>query len=247
MALNLQKHALTFVILFALLGALASAIKLSALWGAPNQTFTLFDLMGVLPTAFLGLWTGLAAILIAKLFAFLTVPGATLDALSLLRLLPALAGGAFFWAYASKHNSAKSIGPISAFIQFVIPMLAISLFILHPAIWGTGAMIFALYWLIPVFSALLPSNLFLRSLGATFSQHAVGGVIWLYTVPAAANPAFWLALIPVVAIERLVFASGITLSYVSLHAVLSRIEWIASSGQVRLAPQSAPARKFIKK
>ncbi|MDE1798699.1 MAG: hypothetical protein KGH63_04830 [Candidatus Micrarchaeota archaeon] len=232
MALNLQKHAFTFVILFALIGVAALMVPVSALRGLTGQNFTLFDLFSALPAAFLGPATGVAAVLIAKLAGLLIVPGSQFDAISLLRaLLPASAGALFFWSYKNKATSATNW----LLLQVLVPLLAILLFVLNPAIFGTAAMAFALYWTIPIIAAFIPSNLFLRSLGATFSQHAVGGVLWLYLVPGAANPAFWLALIPVVAVERFVFASGISLSYLGVNAVLSRIEWIAKSGHVHLA------------
>ena len=49
-------------------------------------------------------------------------------------------------------------------------------------------------------------------LGSTFTAHAVGSVIWLYAglVP---NPETWLALIPVVVLERILFASGMFVGY----------------------------------
>ena len=54
-------------------------------------------------------------------------------------------------------------------------------------------------------------RVFLTSLSSTFIAHAVGSVIWIYADPA--TPEFWYALIPLVAVERLVMASGMTLAY----------------------------------
>jgi hypothetical protein len=93
-------------------------------------------------------------------------------------------------------------------------------FIIHPV--GAQAWYYSLYWLIPVAASLLPENLLLRSLGATFTAHAVGGVIWLYTLPS--TPGFWTALIPVVAFERIVFAAGIAASFVVFNTVLHKLE-----------------------
>ncbi len=63
-----------------------------------------------------------------------------------------------------------------------------------------------------VYRRISPSkNIFLHSLTSTFIAHAVGSVIWLYATPM--TPEFWYALIPVVAVERLVIASGMTLAY----------------------------------
>ncbi len=64
-------------------------------------------------------------------------------------------------------------------------------------------------------------NLFLNSLGATFTAHAVGSVIYLYAF--GLTPAIWLALIPVVFLERGFFAVGIFASYLAMNTVLSKI------------------------
>jgi len=59
----------------------------------------------------------------------------------------------------------------------------------------------------------------LRSLGATFTAHAVGGAIWIwvFNLPAAV----WISLIPVVIMERGIFALGISASYILMNNVLA--------------------------
>ena len=200
-----EENVLAFVLLFAVIGTAAHLVNVSEVWGSNGQSFTLFDFFSALPPAFLGLWSGLAAVLIAKLAAVLVL-GMPLDAATLMRLLPPLAAGAFFYAYkqgeqkagAQKTAAGRFSAPLNFIIQFGIPLLCIALFVFHPAIFGTPAMAYALYWTIPILAAVLPSNLYLRSLGATFSQHAIGSVLFLYTIPALQNPAVWLALVPVV-------------------------------------------------
>ena len=250
---------LAATILFALIGLAAQQVALSALWGTPGQTFTLFDLMSPIPVAFLGLVNGLAAILIAKLLPALLL-NQPLDPVTLSRLLPALAGGLFFWAYRQKQT-------LPSIVQFGLPLACILLFWLHPAIWGTAGMLFALYWFIPLLAvfgagpigAWLGQNNLLgsgisktlrrwgawwgRALGATFTQHALGGVIWLYTIPASQNPAFWLALIPVVAIERLVFSTGIATSSLGVEAVLERLTLLHRSIARMPKAQPMPRKK----
>lgn len=86
-------------------------------------------------------------------------------------------------------------------------------FIVHPV--GGAAWAYSLYWLIPVALYMIrKESLFLTALGSTFTAHAVGSVIWIYANPM--TPQTWLALIPVVFIERLVFASGMVVAY---HAI----------------------------
>ena len=59
----------------------------------------------------------------------------------------------------------------------------------------------------------------MRSLGATFTAHSVGGAawIWAFNLPATV----WQGLIPIVIQERLLFALGIAASYLVMKYVLS--------------------------
>ena len=82
-------------------------------------------------------------------------------------------------------------------------------FLIHPTGWAASW--YSIYWLIPLITTLLPhNNSFLDALGSTFTVHAVGSVLWLYT--HTMSPETWLNLIPLVAAERLLYASGMTLS-----------------------------------
>jgi hypothetical protein len=57
-----------------------------------------------------------------------------------------------------------------------------------------------------------------RTLGATFTAHAVGGALWItfMHLPKAA----WIGLIPVVAIERISFALGMALFYILVNNLI---------------------------
>ena len=61
-----------------------------------------------------------------------------------------------------------------------------------------------------------------RALGATFTAHAVGGALWIWTFALPAS--VWQSLIPVVITERFVFAVGICASYYALINALALIE-----------------------
>ncbi|MFC1845510.1 hypothetical protein ACFLX2_00105 [Candidatus Dependentiae bacterium] len=92
-------------------------------------------------------------------------------------------------------------------LGLVLPVVCILLFISHPV--GSKAFVYSLYWLIPIGSYLI--YFFVRSslliaLSSTFIAHAVGSVMWLYLVPTL--PEKWLALMPVVAFERLAIVAG---------------------------------------
>ncbi len=95
-------------------------------------------------------------------------------------------------------------------LKIIAPIGAMLLFWVHPI--GRQAPLYPLYWIIPLYLSLKESeSIFLKSLAATFIAHAVGSVLWLYTVPMSGLQ--WNVLIPVVAIERLLVASGMTLVY----------------------------------
>jgi len=61
-----------------------------------------------------------------------------------------------------------------------------------------------------------------RALGATFTAHAVGGAlwIWVFALPAPV----WISLIPIVALERSLFALGICVSFVLVNNLLAFLE-----------------------
>lgn len=92
-----------------------------------------------------------------------------------------------------------------ALVRLWLPLLCMALFAVHPV--GGQAWVYSLYWLIPVAIYLSSSrSFFMHALACTFVQHAVGSVFYLYCLPSA--PALWYGLLPVVALERLVSASG---------------------------------------
>ncbi|MBN1157067.1 hypothetical protein JXA85_05590 [Candidatus Woesearchaeota archaeon] len=201
---------LMFLFVFMALVFIGDRINFSKVIGAENQFFTLFQFFGPIAGGFLGPLLGVVSVLGAQLGSFLLL-GKAFSVLNLLRLLPMLFAAYYF-------------GTKKKYIGVIVPVIAMALFILHPV--GRQAWFYCLYWLIPILGVVLPKKvpgrLFFRSLGATFTAHAVGSVIFLYTVPMEA--AQWIGLIPVVAYERLLFASGIAISYVVLNTVLDRLK-----------------------
>jgi hypothetical protein len=123
---------------------------------------------------------------------------------------------------ASLSWGARSSRVGSALMQVCLPVACMALFALHPV--GAQAVAYSLYWLIPAALYFISrKTIFLQSLSSTFIAHAVGSVIWLYTV--GMTPAAWLGLIPVVFVERLLFAMSMTAAYYALAAARS---WISS-------------------
>ncbi len=103
-------------------------------------------------------------------------------------------------------------------IRAAIPAACIALFVLHPQ--GMMAAPYALYWLIPIAVAYRnTSSIFLTSLGSTFTAHAAGSVLWLYSTGMQAS--YWYGLLPLVPAERLALAAGMAVSHMLFTHFLS--------------------------
>lgn len=204
-----------FFLVFIAAAWLAMKVNFSTLVGAENQFFTVFQFFGPIAGTFLGPVFGVFTVLGAQVLDALVL-GKAWTLVNVLRLLPMLFAVFYFARYGKKET-------LSQVMMVVVPLIAMALFITHPI--GRQAWFFSLYWLIPVLAVILPDKmpgkLFFRSLGATFTAHAVGGIVWLYTVPMTAPQ--WIGLIPVVAYERLLFAGGIAASYVIMNTLLASV------------------------
>lgn len=102
-----------------------------------------------------------------------------------------------------------------------LPALCMAVFMTHNTV-GKG-WVYALYWLIPMacycaHRILRHNSSFVVALSSTFVAHAVGSVLWLFTVPT--KPEQWLALIPVVALERLSIALCMTSTLVIVRTLI---------------------------
>ncbi len=111
-------------------------------------------------------------------------------------------------------------------IRLVLPIMCIMLFIAHPV--GGQALLYSLYWLIPIILYFIPHrSLFLTALGSTFIAHAVGSVIWCYTVPMTVS--MWMVLMPIVALERTLFALGMVVAHCVITFVFGMIDMMKLS------------------
>ena len=225
------KKKLVFLLLFAVLTFVGYQINFSQIIGAEAQYFTFFQFFGPMAGAFLGPVFGAISVLVAEVGDYLLL-GKAFDAIGLLRLAPMVLAAVYFAGQKNKLSQASA----------VIPLACMALFWLHPV--GAEAWIYPLYWLIPIGAKLLSKRLFFRSLGATFTAHAIGSVLWLYTVPMPAEA--WLGLIPVVAAERLLFALGISVSYLGMNTVLARLENVLPSGVVNVDARYVLSRKLFR-
>ena len=192
-----------FSIIFTILGLLAFQVSIDRIIGS-SQNFTLFELLGPTGGMFLGPILGaISAFFVRALnIIFLKQP---LDLLTVIRFLPAMLAAVYFGL---KQKKTAVIFPI-----------CIALFLLNPI--GRQAWMYAMIWLIPFVATFFKKRLILNSLGATFTAHAVGSVIFLYSF--GLTPAIWVALIPVVFVERGLFTAGIWLSCLAFNTILDKL------------------------
>ncbi|MBU1148581.1 hypothetical protein KKI23_00655 [Patescibacteria group bacterium] len=188
-----MKKKILFLALFTLVGLLAFQITFTNIVGA-NQQFTLFEFIAPIGGLIIGPVIGAASAFIVRLIHVFT-DNQALDWVTIARFLPMMMAAVYFGTKTKKN--------------VIIPLLCMVLFIAHPQ--GRSAWFYSLYWLIPVLAELKKDRLIMRSLGATFTAHAIGSVIFLYGfgLPAAV----WIGLIPIVALERGLFTVGIWASY----------------------------------
>ncbi|MEM2963397.1 MAG: hypothetical protein QXW70_02270 [Candidatus Anstonellales archaeon] len=207
----LHPKSIGIILSFVALVAIADNIPVFKVVGS-ERVFTLFQFFGPTIGGFLGPGLGSMVILAAEVFSFIFNSKA-LTLQSALLFLPMVFATIYFSLYSRKIK-----------VGAIVPLVCIVLFVLHPV--GSEAWQFSLLWFIPLISMLLPNNIFLRSLGATFSAHAVGGTIWIYTFNT--TPYYWLVEVGIlrVILERLVFAGGIAVSYYFLTTVASKVEFL---------------------
>jgi hypothetical protein len=189
---------------FTILAFLAYQINFSQIMGSENASFTFFQFLGPIGA---GLFTpvfGAASVLAVEAMNFV-FQGTTPDAFSIARLFP-MVFAAFYFGSKTKKTA-------------LVPLACMALFVLHPV--GQQSWLYSLYWLVPVAGVLVfKDNLFVKSLGTTFTAHAVGSVAFLYAF--GMTPEFWLALIPLVFVERVLFALGISVSFVAANTVIHK-------------------------
>lgn len=201
---NFRKN-LTFVIFFFLLGLIALNIPFTSLLGA-NVRFTLYDFLAPTAGIYLATLPGILTVFLIQLVNFLIHPDSLTGIGSLIRLFPVL----FAVYYFSQKRS----------VNLLIPLLSMLIFNLHPI--GRSAWQYSLLWLIPVMAHYFRKNLLLRSLGATFTAHAVGGALWVWAFGLSRE--MWLALIPQTLMERALMAGGISVSFFALNKAFQYLQ-----------------------
>jgi len=180
---------------FMLLIKVSSMLKFSFIFGSKFACLSGSTVTMPLSGAFAG---GVASFAI---FAISLVVRYLVFGISSLHVLAFYVPGLFSACYFSYKN---------IFFRLIVPIVCIILFIVHPT--GLHAFAYALFWLIPVAIYFVRSkNIFLDALASTFIAHAVGSVIWIYTVDMSAYAYY--SLMPIVLFERLAIACGIFVLY----------------------------------
>lgn len=194
---------ISFLLIFTVLGLVAFQISISQIIGS-SQSFTLFELLGPTGGMFLGPILGAVSVFFVRALN-IVILHQPLDFLTVIRFLPSVLAAVYFGLNQKK-------------IAVIFP-ICIALFLLNPI--GRQAWLYSMIWLIPFVATFWKRNLILNSLGATFTAHAVGSTIFLYSF--GLTPAIWLALIPVVFIERGIFTIGICLSCLTFNFILDKV------------------------
>lgn len=197
-----NKNKLLFIGIFTIAGLMALQIPFTQLAGS-KVNFTLFDFFGPIAGGFIGTIPGIIAVFLMQFINFLIHGANIVDAGTIIRFFPTLFA-VFYFSRKSKFN-------------LIVPAMAIILFNLHPI--GRSAWVYSLFWLIPIFCFFGRDKFLLaRSLGATFTAHSVGGVLWLYVFKLPSS--VWISLIPITAMERVLFGLGIAAMYVIFNNLL---------------------------
>ena len=197
------KQAITISLLLAI-SLIAQNIPLGTILSS-SLKFTAFDIVAPILGQLLGIMA-IPIIIITQVYNLITHQELTFTTIHAARLLTPLVATLYF----AKNTR----------MNYILPTICILLFVAHPI--GRTAWYFSLFWTIPIITNQFRNNIFAKSLGATFSAHAVGGVIWLYSLSLPAS--FWQSLIPIVAIERIIMAAGITLMYYATNKLTLSIK-----------------------
>lgn len=234
------KGRIFFLIAFSFAALIFLQIPINVLAGAKVK-FTLFDLLAPIAGSFAGTFYGITAVLIAQVVNIL-MHGGNFEKAAIIRLFPTLFAVWFFGLRTGKESSMSSILSFWGFgvsrrlqnltksnadsgrarmtvlnsIIFIVPALSIISFNLNPV--GRSVWFYSLFWLVPyIVWPIRERFLIARSLGATMTAHAVGGAIWIWAFSLPAT--VWTSLIPIVIVERSIFALGISANYVLFNNI----------------------------
>lgn len=174
---------------------LGTHIKMSFMIGSHASFFSLNNIGAPMVGVLAGTSFGLLAMILRALARALFFGISPIS--FIVYHIPSICASAYW------HTSKKAL-------KIGIPLICMFLFGIHPI--GGQAFGYALYWFVPVVIYVVGVRaIFWQALASTFVAHAIGSIIWLYSVPMTV--AMWYGLIPLVAVERILFASGMTIVY----------------------------------
>ena len=214
----MEKRKIAFLALFTIISLAAYQMKFSTILGVPSQSFNFFQFIGPIGAGIFNTTLGVVSVLFVEVLNFI-ISGKALDPITLVRFTPMM--------FAAYYFGSKSRNRV------VVPLICMGMFVLNPL--GREAWYYSLFWLIPVAAALWKDNLFLRSLGATFTAHAIGAVAFLYAFSIPAD--VWATLVPITAFERISFAVGISISYIAVNTILNSISSKVDVRALRIDPR----------
>ncbi|MFH1789853.1 MAG: hypothetical protein ABH832_02185 [bacterium] len=203
--ISVNKKKFLFAAIFAAIGFITMQIKFTEIVGS-SLKFSLFDFYGPIVAGLIGSIWGLITVIVVQIINW-GAHGFASDAGTVIRFFPMLLATLYF---------AKKTRWI-----LIVPVIAMIAFWIHPE--GRQAWYYALYWLIPIVAHLFYNKwIFARALGATFTAHCVGSVLflWLFNLKAS----IWIGLIPVVWMERGLMAVGITVTFIVFNYLLSLVD-----------------------
>lgn len=150
---------------------------------------------------------------------------------------------AWYWQISQEKATSTGITWTGA-IFAIIPLLCMALFIMHPVGWYAAP--YTLYWFIPsVIVLYAPKNRWLLALGSTFTAHAVGSVLWIWTHPGMSS-AMWMCLIPIVGQERFVIATAMWATSYVIDLCLEKIPAVLTAGRLVLVQLMGSPREVAR-
>ena len=200
--MKLNKQQLIIIAIFAGLSILASRINFAPFVAGHNLKFTFFDMYAPIAGGLFGSLAGMVAVFAVEVYNLLFRQ--TFSLAAILHLFPVIFGA---WYFGSNKKLVN-----------LVPFIAIIGFVANPVsreVWH-----YSLFWLIPIVCHKFKErSLVARSLGATFTAHAAGGLLWIYFFNPPA--AVWNSLIPIVIMERTIFALVSVVTYVLIQKIIS--------------------------
>jgi len=241
-----------FTVFFIALFMVLTKVKFWPIFGT-ESSFSFGAIFGPVIPRFLNVYWGASAIMLARVLGFAIgyykmgdIGNLAKFLMSWLTFVPIIAAGTFF---AKMFKGDRKLT--------IIPALSILMFLIHPV--GREVWYYSLFWTIPLLIAFLKpridsilknhvAQVYVYSLGSSFTDHAIGAILYLYlaNIPAEA----WIKAIPFTPIERAVFAVGITFFYFAIKIslmIMERVSALTISTEVSKEKEKVEEKAKVKK